>query len=365
MGFNCGIVGLPNVGKSTLFNAMTAAHVPAENYPFCTTDHNTGMVAMPDERLQKIADIFKPEKVVPTMVEFVDIAGLVKDAHKGEGLGNKFLGNIREMDAIAHVVRCFDAESVVHQYDTIDPLRDIQVVETELLLSDLEMVEKRLEKLGPKAKSGEKDAKIALTAAEKLKTALAEGKPAHEAGLEENDWAALSDLHLLSAKPELYVCNVNETDVKAPSDRVKTVMAYAEKKGVPVVEICGGIEAELVDLETEEERKAFLDDLGLPESGLLRVIHAGYTLLNLVSFFTKDGPEVRAWSVPAGTLAPKAAGKIHTDFEKGFVRAEVYSYDDLIAIGDEHKIKESGKLRVEGHDYVIQDGDIVHFRFAT
>ena len=365
MGFNCGIVGLPNVGKSTLFNAMTAAHVPAENYPFCTTDHNTGMVAMPDERLQKIADIFNPEKVVPTMVEFVDIAGLVKDAHKGEGLGNKFLGNIREVDAIAHVVRCFDAESVIHQYDTVDPLRDIQVVETELLLSDLEMIEKRIGKLGPKAKSGEKEAKTALTAAEKLKTALAEGKPAREAGLDENDWAALSDLHLLSTKPELYVCNVNETDVKAPSDRVKTIMAYAEKKGVPVVEICGGIEAELVDLETEEERKAFLDDLGLPESGLLRVIHAGYTLLNLVSFFTKDGPEVRAWSVPAGTLAPKAAGKIHTDFEKGFVRAEVYSYDDLIAIGDEHKIKESGKLRVEGHDYVIQDGDIVHFRFAT
>lgn len=365
MGFNCGIVGLPNVGKSTLFNAMTAAHVPAENYPFCTTDHHTGMVGMPDKRLDDIARIFKPEKVVHTMVEFVDIAGLVKNAHKGEGLGNKFLSYIREVDAIAHVIRCFDAENVSHQYDTIDPLRDIEVVDTELMLADLETVEKRLHKLAPQVKSGEKDAKTAAQLCEKLKTVLGSGIPARKAGLEEHEWASLPDLNLLTIKPEMYVCNVNETDIKAPSDRVKKVMELAEKEHVPVVEICGSIEGELVDLETDEERKEFLDDLGLSESGLERVIHAGYELLDLVTFFTKDGPEVRAWSVKRGTKAPKAAGKIHTDFEKGFVRAEVYSYDELMAVGDEHKIKEAGHLRIEGHDYIIRDGDIVHFRFAT
>lgn len=357
MGFNCGIVGLPNVGKSTLFNAMTAAHVPAENYPFCTTDHHTGMVAVPDKRLDDIAAIFKPEKLVPTMVEFVDIAGLVKNAHQGEGLGNKFLSFIREVDAIAHVIRCFDAENVAHQYDTIEPLRDIEVVDTELMLADLEMVEKKLAKLAPQVKSGEKDAKKEAESLEQLKKALEDGIPARKAGVE-------TDLHLLSTKPVMYVCNVNETDVKQPSERVKAVMAQAEKEGIPVVEICGGIEAELVDLPTAEERKAFLDDLGLEESGLERVIHAGYKLLDLVSFFTKDGSEVRAWSVPNGTKAPQAAGKIHTDFEKGFVRAEVYTYNELMAAGDEHKVKDAGKLRIEGHDYVIRDGDIVHFRFA-
>lgn len=365
MGFNCGIVGLPNVGKSTLFNAMTAAHVPAENYPFCTTDHHTGMVAMPDKRLTDIAAIFKPERVVPTMVEFVDIAGLVKDAHKGEGLGNKFLSYIREVDAIAHVVRCFDAENVAHQYDTIDPLRDIEVVDTELMLADLEAVDKRIAKLAPHVKSGEKDAHAAHAALETLKNALAAGTPARKAGLDALAWSHLPDLHLLTTKPVMYVCNVNETDIREPSDRVKQVMEIAGREGAPLVEICGSIEGELGDLESDEERRAFLEDLGLHESGLERVIHAGYQLLDLVSFFTKDGPEVRAWSVKRGTRAPQAAGKIHSDFEKGFVRAEVYSYDELMKVGDEHKIKEAGHLRVEGHDYVIRDGDIIHFRFAT
>jgi len=364
MGFNCGIVGLPNVGKSTLFNAMTTAHVPAENYPFCTTDHHSGMVAMPDRRLNAIAAIFTPEKIVPAMVEFVDIAGLVKDAHKGEGLGNKFLSYIREVDAIAHVVRCFDAPSVVHQYESVDPLRDIDVVNAELIFADLDAVEKKAHKLAPHVKTGEKDAKQAMLVIERLERALNAGQPARRAALEAHEWALLGDLHLLTSKPAMYVCNVNESDVKAPSARVKAVMERAAKEHVPVVEICGGIEAELNDLATDEERRAFLDDLGLEESGLERVIHAGYRLLDLITFFTKDGPEVRAWSVPRGTRAPQAAGTIHTDFEKGFIRAEVYSYDELMAAGDEHKLRATGKLRVEGHDYVIKDGDIVHFRFA-
>lgn len=365
MGFNCGIVGLPNVGKSTLFNAMTAAHVPAENYPFCTTDHHAGMAAVPDARLAAIAAIFKPERVLPTMVEFVDIAGLVKNAHKGEGLGNKFLSFIREVDAIAHVVRCFDAKNVAHQYDTVDPLRDIEVVNTELMLADLERVEKNLSKLAPRVKSGEKDAKAAEEALKKLKAALSAGVAARKAGLSQKEWSSIPDIHLLTVKPVMYVCNVNETDVKEPSMQVRAVMEKAKEEHVPVVEICGSIEGELGDLATDEERRAFLEDLGLHESGLERVIHAGYKLLDLVTFFTKDGPEVRAWSVPRGTKAPQAAGKIHTDFEKGFVRAEVYTYDELMASGDEHKVKERGHMRIEGHDYEIKDGDIVHFRFAV
>lgn len=364
MSLNCGIVGLPNVGKSTLFNAMTAAHVPAENYPFCTKDQNTGMVAVPDRRLDDIAALFRPERVVPTQVEFVDIAGLVEGAHKGEGLGNKFLGHIREVDAIAHVVRCFDAPNVVHSYESIDPIRDIEVVETELALADLEMVSKRREKIFHTARTGDKQAKAELALIEKIKACLESGKPASKSGLGEDEWKGLPDLAILTNKPVIYILNVNETDVKAPSPLVGKALDYAKGRGIPAVELCGSIEGELADL-NQDERREFLDDLGLPEAGLPRLIHAAYKLLDLITFFTKDGPEVRAWTVKRGTKAPEAAGKIHTDFEKGFIRAEVYSYDELMKAGDEHKVREDGHLKIEGHDYVVRDGDIIHFRFAV
>ncbi|MBN1283103.1 MAG: redox-regulated ATPase YchF [Proteobacteria bacterium] len=362
MSINCGIVGLPNVGKSTLFNAMTAAHVPAEKYPFCTKDHNTGMVAIPDDRLNKIASIFKPERVVPTQVEFVDIAGLVEGAHKGEGLGNRFLSHIREMHAVAHVVRCFDAEDVPHSYDRIDPVHDIEVVNTELALADLEIVTKRHEKASHLAKTGDKAARAELPLLENLKAAIESGLPARKAPLSEKEREELDTTGLITTKPVLYVLNVNESDVKGPSERVKAALAHAAEEGSPAIEICGSIEDELADL-SDEEKRAFLDDLGLAEPGLPRLIHAAYKLLDLITFFTKDGPEVRAWTVRRGTKAPAAAGKIHTDFERGFVRAEVYSSDDLFKTGSEHKVKDEGHLRIEGHDYVIKDGDVVHFRF--
>jgi len=364
MSINCGIVGLPNVGKSTLFNAMTAAHVPAEKYPFCTKDHNTGMVSVPDPRLGDIAAVFKPEKVIPAQVEFVDIAGLVEGAHKGEGLGNRFLAHIREVDAIAHVVRCFDAPDVAHSYDNIDPVHDIEVVNTELALADLEIITKQHGKISHAAKSGGTEAKRQLPSMEKLKTTLEAGRPARDAGLGEAQWAELPFMGLITDKPELYVLNVNEDDVKSPSDRVRTTLEYVKRQGASAIEICGSIEDELADL-SDDEKREFLDDLGLEEAGLPRLIHAAFRLLNLITFFTKDGPEVRAWNIREGTKAPRAAGKIHTDFEKGFIRAEVYSYEDLMRVKDEHKLREEGHIRIEGHDYVIRDGDIVHFRFKV
>ena len=362
MSINCGIVGLPNVGKSTLFNAMTAAHVPAENYPFCTKDHNTGMVALPDARLEEIATIFKPERVVPAQVEFVDIAGLVEGAHKGEGLGNKFLGHIREMDAIAHVVRCFDAPNVVHSYERVEPIHDIEVVNTELVLADLEIASKQLKKTEHAARTGDAAARKQLAALEKLVGTLEEGAPARKAGLSEKELETLPPMGLITDKPVLYVLNVNEDDIKSPSERVKKTLAYIEEQGAAAIEICGSIEDELADL-SDEDSKEFLDDLGLDEPGLPRLIHAAFELLDLITFFTKDGPEARAWNVSRGTKAPVAAGKIHTDFEKGFIRAEVYSYEDLMRTRDEQKLKEEGHIRVEGHDYEIRDGDIIHFRF--
>ncbi len=362
MAINCGIVGLPNVGKSTLFNAMTAAHVPAEKYPFCTKDQNTGMVAVPDKRLTDIAAMFKPERVIPTQVEFVDIAGLVEGAHKGEGLGNRFLGHIREVDAIAHVVRCFDAPDVAHSYPELNPVHDIEVVNTELALADLELVQKACEKTAHAAKTGSAEARKELPALEKLKAAIEAGLPARKAGLTAAEWESIPKLGLVTDKPVLYVLNVNESDVKAPSARVKQALDFAQKDGAAAVEICGSIEDELADL-SDEEKRAFLDDLGLEEPGLPRLIHAAYRLLDLITFFTKDGPEVRAWTIKRGTRAPQAAGKIHTDFEKGFVRAEVYAYEELMKAGSEQKLKELGHMRVEGHEYVIKDGDIVHFRF--
>ncbi len=364
MGFNCGIVGLPNVGKSTLFNAMTAAHVPAESYPFCTTDHHVGKVSVPDERLHKIAAIFKPERIVPTMVEFVDIAGLVENAHKGEGLGNRFLGYIREMDAIAHVVRCFDAPQVAHPYENIDPVHDIHIINTELMLADLENIEKKYEKIAHLAQSGDKEAKTLFAIYEKIKKGLEAGIPVRLQRLPEHELLMIHNLFLLTAKPVLYVCNVNETDIKNPSERVKRVEEIAKSENTEMVYVCGSIEAELADL-TDEEKKDFLSDLGLSEPGLPRLIHAGYRLLDLITFFTKDGPEVRAWTIKRGTKAPQAAGRIHSDFEKGFIRAEVYSYDELIKSGSEQKLKEEGKIRIEGHEYVVKDGDIIHFRFAV
>ncbi len=362
MGFNCGIIGLPNVGKSTLFNAMTAQHVPAENYPFCTTDHHVGMVNVPDARLTKIAEIFNPERVVNTKVEFVDIAGLVENAHKGEGLGNRFLAYIREVDAIAHLVRCFEAPQVSHPYEKIDPIHDIQIINTELMLADLETVNKRYEKLMPQAKSGDKDAKKVMQLLEKIKISLEGGRPIRLLNLSAEELIITNNFFLLTDKPILYVCNVNETDIKQPSDLVKKVNALAQKENSQSISICGSIEGELADL-SEAEQKDFLEDLGLHESGLDRLIHAGYQLLDLVTFFTKDGPEVKAWTVKKGTKAPQAAGKIHTDFERGFIKADVYSYEDLIQAGSEHALKESSKFRTEGHDYIIQDGDIIHFKF--
>lgn len=364
MGFNCGIVGLPNVGKSTIFNALTSAHVPAENYPFCTKDHNEGIVQVPDKRLQDIANIFKPERIISTTVEFVDIAGLVKNAHSGEGLGNKFLSFIRELDAIAHIVRCFENPNVVHVDGKVNPVSDIETVNTELMLADLDVVEKRLDKNKAAAKTGLKDAKELQPILEKLQKSLHEGRPVRKLGLTEGELAHITDLHLITLKPVMYVANGSDTDFKSPSQHVKALEAYAKNDGAEFTLISGSTEADLIDM-SEEERQPFLQDMGLSESGLIRLIHTGYKLLDLVTFFTKDGPEVRAWTVKRGAKAPKAAGKIHTDFEKGFVKADVYSYDELMKFGNEHAIHSAGKIRSEGHDYIVKDGDIIHFKFSN
>ena len=363
MGFTCGIVGLPNVGKSTLFNAITAAGVDAANYPFCTIDPNVGVVEVPDRRIDRLHAIYRPAKTVHTTIEFLDIAGLVRGASRGEGLGNQFLANIRNVDSIAHVVRCFEDENVVHVYHDVDPARDIEIIETELILKDLETVERKLAEADKRAKSGDKKIRAEAQFYQRVQTHLTSTRLARyflAATEEERMW--LHMLHLLTNKPVMYVCNVHENDLLKETPSIAKVRAIAAKEGAQVAVVSAGIEAEVAQL-PESEHHAFLHDLGLQESGLDQLIREGYDLLHLVTFFTVSTKEVHAWTVERGTLAPQAAGAIHSDFERGFIRAEVMKYADLDRLTSEAIVRERGLLYIEGRDYVVQDGDVIFFRF--
>lgn len=367
MSLNVGIVGLPNVGKSTIFQALTSAPAEAANYPFCTIEPNVGIVQVPDRRIEKITEFIKPQKVIQAVMEFVDIAGLVKGASKGEGLGNQFLGHIRQVSAIAHVVRCFEDSDVVHVEGKVDPIADIEVINIELAFADLETVEKRLNNLGKILKSHDKKLKeqamISKPVLEKLKAALEDGRPARTVEMDEEELAAIADLHLITLKDTLYVCNVDEESVGEDNDHVRAVRELAQKEGSQIITICGKMESEIAQLETLEEKKEFLADMGLEQSGLDQLIQTGYDMLGLQTYFTAGEKEVRAWTFHKGMKAPQCAGLIHTDFERGFIKAEVYHCEDLFALGSEAKLREAGKLRVEGKEYVMKDGDVVHFRF--
>ncbi|MCM3635280.1 MULTISPECIES: redox-regulated ATPase YchF [Paenibacillus] len=364
MGLSCGVVGLPNVGKSTLFNAITQAGAESANYPFCTIDPNVGVVEVPDTRLDKLVELVKPNNTVPTAFEFVDIAGLVAGASKGEGLGNKFLAHIREVDAIVHVVRCFQDENITHVSGKVDPLSDIQTINLELILADIDSVDRRIERSRKNMKGGDKKVAQEVEVLEKVKEALYNDKPARSIELSEDELTLIKELHLLTLKPVLYAANVSEDDVANPEDNeyVKIVREFAANEGAEVVPISAKVESEIAELDGED-KEMFLEELGLEESGLNRLIRAAYKLLGLYTYFTAGVQEVRAWTIRKGMKAPQAAGVIHTDFERGFIRAEVVSFEDLAAAGSMATVRERGQLRLEGKEYVVQDGDVMHFRF--